>query len=160
VIKVGPMVVGIYGGRSAAGAVRNDDSATARFNGFEAAVVADGHHGNDASTLVVRLLSEASDIHQMLAMLQAADTSGMRGATTLIALRAARRSDGARPVRPESARVPRVVRSWPCDRIARFRDPCATGRAYPNNGRYSGRAAPHRSGRDGPGPPRSTGLRN
>jgi serine/threonine protein phosphatase PrpC len=80
------MVVGIYGGRSTAGAVRNDDAATARFNGFEAAVVADGHHGNDASTLVVRLLSEASDIHQMLAMLQAADTSGMRGATTLIAL--------------------------------------------------------------------------
>jgi serine/threonine protein phosphatase PrpC len=87
VIKVGPMVVGLYGGRSAAGAVRNEDAAMARFNdNFEAAVVADGHHDNDASALVVRQLSEASDIHQMLATLQAADTRGLRGATTLIAL--------------------------------------------------------------------------
>jgi hypothetical protein len=87
VIKVGPMVVGLYGGRSASGAVRNDDAAMARFDhGFEAAVVADGHHDNDASALAVRVLSEAADIHQMLALLQSADARDLRGFTTLIAL--------------------------------------------------------------------------
>ncbi|MEV6966826.1 protein phosphatase 2C domain-containing protein [Hamadaea sp. NPDC051192] len=67
-VAVGRLVLGRYGGRTEAGAVKNEDAAALRQGeDWELAVVADGHGGADSAAYLVELLHDDPEVDAVMA---------------------------------------------------------------------------------------------